>query len=70
MLPALAERSRPNACEGLMSFDTMDEPFEVTSNLKIKGLRSGKTLKMGDEIQVRVLDTDLARRKIDLGWEK
>jgi ribonuclease R len=52
--------------EGLIPFDRMDEPFTVAeSRLKATGKRTGKVLKMGDDITVRVLDTDLSTRRIE-----
>lgn len=56
-----------NRCEGMISFDTMNEPFELSnSRLKITAYRSGRQYKMGEAVQVRILSTDLERRRIDL----
>ncbi len=58
-----------NRCEGLVEFDTMDEPYEVMSgNLRIKGRRTGKIYKMGDRVRVQIIRTDLGRRQIDMAW--
>lgn len=55
-----------SGAEGMIPFDRMDEPFQVSeSRLKAVGKKSGAILKMGDDIQVRVLDTDLATRRIE-----
>ncbi|MCB0642421.1 MAG: ribonuclease R, partial [Phaeodactylibacter sp.] len=55
--------------EGLVGFDTMNEPFELhSSRLSAKGLRSKLTLRMGDQVQVRIKSTDLARRQIEMEW--
>ncbi|MEZ5042979.1 MAG: ribonuclease R [Saprospiraceae bacterium] len=60
---------KANHCEGMVSYNTLPEPFELASSrLKITGLRSGQTLKMGDNIWVKIVDTDLNRRRIDMAW--
>ncbi len=59
-----------NKCEGLVGFETMPEPFEFEGGqLRIKGTYSGKIIKMGDEVRVRILDADLARRQIEMELE-
>ncbi len=54
-------------CEGMIGFEDMDEPFEISEGrLVAKGIYTGQTLKMGDEVTVRIVATDLARRRIDM----
>ena len=54
-------------CEGLISFDTMDDYYEMTGHrLAARGRKTGRIIKMGDKIRVRLLDTDLNRRQIEL----
>ena len=54
-------------CEGMVSFDTLDEPFDVgEGRLRAKGLRSGRMIKMGDAVKVRILETNLQRRQIEM----
>ena len=54
-------------CEGMISFDNMDEPYELgAGRLSIKGRKSGKVLKMGDIVHVKILDAELERRRIDM----
>lgn len=56
-----------NKCEGMIPFDRMYEPFHIEeSRLKARGLASGKILKMGDRVKVRILDTDLVKRQIEM----
>lgn len=56
-----------NYVEGMISFDDMDEPYDIGSGkLSITGRKSGKTLKMGDQLRVRIEDVDLQRRRIDM----
>ena len=56
-----------NKCEGMIPFDRMYEPFHIEeSRLKARGLASGKILKMGDKVKVRILDTDLVKRQIEM----
>ncbi len=60
---------KDNHCEGMVGFETMREPFEMTgSRLRIRGLYTGQELRIGDEVVVRVTATDLGRRRIDLAW--
>ncbi|MCR9287018.1 MAG: ribonuclease R [Bacteroidetes bacterium] len=54
-------------CEGMIGFDSMDEPFDVKDGrLSATGIYTGQTFKMGDEVQVKIIATDLARRRIDM----
>lgn len=56
-----------NFVEGMISFQHMDENYELAENkLTMTGGRSGKRLKMGDAIRVRILDADLKKRRIDM----
>jgi ribonuclease R len=58
-----------NRCEGLVDFSTMEDHYEVMSGkLRVQGRKTGKILKMGDAVKVRILRTDLARRQIDMEW--
>ncbi len=60
-----------NKCEGMVPFDSLPEPFEVEEGrLKAIGLRSGRVLKMGDEVQVSIFNADLAKRQIDMRLEE
>ena len=62
---------KENYCEGMISFVNLPEPFDLASSrLKITGMHSGKELKMGDDIWVRIAATDLARRRIDMEWDQ
>ena len=54
-------------CEGMISFDHMDQSYDIgEGRLSIRGRRDGKLIRMGDEVKVRVLDTDIKRRQIEL----
>ncbi len=58
-----------NLCEGMVRFDRFDEGFTLDeSKLRATGNRSGRVIKMGDSIRVKVIDTDLDRRQIELDW--
>jgi ribonuclease R len=60
-----------NQCEGMISFDNMDESYELGSGkLSIEGRRSGKILRMGDPLLVKILDTDIKSRQISMGFVK
>lgn len=54
-------------CEGMVSFDSIGEPFRtLNSKLRVQGMVSGRQLKTGDKIRVKVIRTDLSRRVIDM----
>ena len=54
-------------CEGMVGFETMDEPFDIDdSRLRARGLRTKKVIKMGDLIKVVIADADIGRRQIDM----
>lgn len=56
-----------NKCEGFIRFDRFDESFDMEENrLKVKGRRTGRVIKMGDHIKVKVMDTDMDKRQIEL----
>jgi ribonuclease R len=56
-----------NFAEGMISFDKMDEAYDMSAGkLSITGRKSGKKLKMGDVVRVRIEDVDLDRRRIDM----
>jgi ribonuclease R len=58
---------KDNKCEGMIGFETLGEPFDVEDGrLKAKGLRSGMVLKMGDLVSVKILDTNLSKRQIEM----
>ena len=58
---------KSNKCEGMVSFDSMSEPFHLEeSRLKARGLASGKTLKMGDTVKVVITGADLQKRQIEM----
>lgn len=58
---------KENFAEGMVGFETLDEPFEVDdSRLKMKGKKSGRVLKMGDEVTVKIAATNLEKRQIDM----
>ncbi|MEM9259231.1 MAG: VacB/RNase II family 3'-5' exoribonuclease, partial [Bacteroidota bacterium] len=58
---------KENFVEGMISYDDMDEPYDISAGkLYITGRRSGKKLKMGDSLRVRIEDVDLERRRIDM----
>jgi ribonuclease R len=54
-------------CEGMIAFDSMEEPFRSTgSKLSVKGAFTGRQIKTGDLVRVRITHTDLSRRTIDM----
>jgi ribonuclease R len=56
-----------NYVEGMISFDDMDEPYDISSGkLFITGRKTGKRLKMGDLVRIRVKKVDIERRRIDM----
>ena len=60
-----------NFVEGMVPFDKMDESYDLSAGkLSIVGRKSGKKLKMGDVVRVKIEDVDLDRRRIDLSLVK
>ncbi len=56
-----------NKCEGMVSFDKMQEPYIVAENrLCAVGRNSGHKLKMGQRLRVRITGVDLSKRNIDM----
>jgi ribonuclease R len=56
-----------NFAEGMIAFDKMDEAYDLSAGkLYITGRKSGKKLKMGDLVRVKIEDVDLDRRRIDM----
>lgn len=55
--------------EGMVPFETLDEPFDVAdSRLRITGAFSKKEYKMGQRVRVRIARADLAKRQIEMDW--
>lgn len=63
---------KENLCEGMVRFSSMNEPFELESGkLRAKGVRTGRIIRMGDQLKVKVVDADPARRQIEMVlWEE
>ncbi|MBB4081050.1 ribonuclease R [Lewinella aquimaris] len=60
-----------NFVEGMIPFDKMDESYDLSAGkLYITGKQSGKKLKMGDQVRVKIEDVDLERRRIDMSLVK
>ncbi|MFT5016139.1 MAG: ribonuclease R [Neolewinella sp.] len=56
-----------NYVEGMISYDDMDEPYDISSGkLYITGRKTGKRLKMGDLVRIRIKKVDMERRRIDM----
>ncbi len=55
--------------EGMVPFETLDEPFDVSdSRLRMVGAFSKKEYKMGQRVRVRIARADLAKRQIEMDW--
>jgi ribonuclease R len=55
--------------EGMVPFETLDEPFNVAdSRLRMTGRYSNQEYKMGQKVQVRIARADLAKRQIEMEW--
>ena len=60
-----------NRCEGMVAFQTMPEPFDLSGHrLTAVGKKTGKVLRMGDAISVKIVGADLAKRQIEMAWVK
>ena len=55
-----------NHCEGMIRIDRFDESFILDdSKMKAFGRISGRTIKIGDRIRIKVLNADLDNRQLD-----
>jgi ribonuclease R len=53
--------------EGMVSFFSLIEAYELdASRLKAKAELSGRVIKMGDTVRVRIVSADLAKRQIEM----
>ncbi len=56
-----------NLCEGMVSFAAFNEPFDMDDGrLKAVGRHTGRTFRMGDEVQVIVVSVDILRHRVDM----
>ncbi len=55
-----------NKCEGLISFESIEEPIFLEGRFVARGRWSNKSYRMGDKIQVEVTGVDMARKEIDM----
>jgi ribonuclease R len=61
---------KDSKCEGMVGFESMRESFDVEEGrLRAKGFKTGRVLKMGDLVKVRIRATDLGKRQIDMELE-
>lgn len=57
--------------EGMISYSSLGEHFELEAGrMKARGATSGKVIKMGDKIKVRIKATNLDKRQIDFELAK
>lgn len=57
---------KDSLAEGLILFSDMKESFTISeSRLKAEGSRTGRIIKMGDEVKVKLLDADLHARQLE-----
>ena len=61
-----------NKCEGMIRMnDLNDDYYEYDAKgYRIIGRRRGRIISLGDKLKVRVLNTDIDRRTIDLAFER
>lgn len=58
---------KDNFCEGMVAFESLDESFAIDplySNMK--GRTTGRKIKLGDEIEVIIMQSDVWNRRIDM----
>lgn len=58
-------------CEGmvnLMSLSYMDTFEHIEGEFMLRGIRTGKTFRMGDRIRIKVIAADLDKRQMDYEW--
>ncbi|MEM9548624.1 MAG: ribonuclease R [Bacteroidota bacterium] len=55
--------------EGMVTFDRMDEPFELAdSRLKAHGKRSKRVVAMGDKVRIRIVSADLDTKQVEMSF--
>ncbi len=55
--------------EGLVDFRTLREAYSLEDgNLRARGRRSNRVIKMGDRVRVRIVAVDSSRRQIEMEW--
>jgi ribonuclease R len=55
--------------EGMVTFDRLDEPFELAeSRLKAFGKRSKKILAMGEKVRVRIVSADIDTKQVEMSF--
>jgi len=55
--------------EGMVEFRYLDDTYILEEgNLRAKGRQSGRVLKMGDKVDVRIAAVDLEKRQIEMEW--
>lgn len=60
----------PNTIEGMVPFRSMEDYFEYDEeSLTARGTRSGRTIRIGENVRVRVARVDTIQRKIDFALE-
>ena len=58
---------KESKAEGMIGFDAFGDVFEFPNGrLVAKGKRTGRTFKMGDSIQVQILEVNLEKRQIEM----
>jgi len=55
-----------NQCEGLVRFDTIEEPMALENRYVAKGQWSGDTYRMGQQVRVEILDVNMERKEVDM----
>ncbi len=55
-----------NSCEGMVTFDRLEESFYLEGRFKAIGKRTGKIFKMGDTVKVKVLEVDMERKRVEM----
>ncbi len=58
---------KESKAEGLIKFDAFKESYDIQdSRMKAVGNRTGDEIKMGDKVKVKLLETDINNREIEL----
>jgi len=55
-----------NQCEGLVRFDTIEEPIVLENRFVAKGQWSGDTYRMGQTVQIEIIDVNMERKEVDM----
>ena len=56
----------PNTCEGLVRTTGLPDDFELVDDVRLVGKASGRVISIGDNVQVKIIGTNVALGQVDM----